>query len=790
MTSHLSSVVTAIKDAGNPFIRLINNATSDLSTLGIPYYQAEEIKEAAFQSQNACETIHKALATKLESANDTVVRKTLEICKLLLLEGPNPQFQTLMFQQTAGKVYNLANLHKTEPDRHIPKDSVLEGNVKLAGAIHRCITGDRNALASYGVGQQSRSAMGAPSGAGTAASFKSDFQAQQEREQKNFKKRREEERARMAGVVTTEKMAEQFDSTLSPAKLVEYAVNHPKKKFTDEELENFVEAAEENGKVEEISVALDKVLRDGKSSLQNRYKVLTIVDVMMRNLPAALKYFQNNNTGIYRHLAIEAGDNPTKSAMTQQLSASIMEIVHGKVKVPASQAARGGSEEAAQNTTAAPANPSTTFQYSNPSLNTYGTPTTSAKPTTYQTTGVAPTRSNPPTATTGAQQPSDQQHQLQEMMRKMQEMQAQINAQTGSNNGFSASATTSNASPAPGVGGWGAPSTTPAVSSPYANSGIAAWGDNASTQSVWGSATSMSGWGNPSASPSVSAQPLPTPKRDVLDDLFDSSVPAPTNTGFSGGVAQQRQSQQPASPLVAPDTHNQRGDASPTAEDFTSVATVLPQGPNDFASPKESDLPQRPNNSVNLTGSFVAGLQLQPTSATNIEANATQSGGQPQQLQQPFSQQNSQYGAQQLTPTTSFAVSPHPEYITPPQASKEDVEANAAMLQIKQMQEKMAQMMLAMQQQQQQQGKATDTAHSVGSPVMYTDPQSAGFPAFTSAPIAAPAPTTAPPARPSRRPEIIRLMGKLEEQIATTREILSRQQSYMKSLQEALMAEN
>lgn len=73
-----SSVVGAIKDAGNPFLRLINSVTTDDSTTSVPFYQAEQVKEVAFQSQNACETLHKGLHAKLDSTDDLVIRKTLD----------------------------------------------------------------------------------------------------------------------------------------------------------------------------------------------------------------------------------------------------------------------------------------------------------------------------------------------------------------------------------------------------------------------------------------------------------------------------------------------------------------------------------------------------------------------------------------------------------------------------------------------------------------------------------------------------------------------------------------
>eukprot|EP00388_Colpodella_angusta_P046777 GDKK01070589.1.p1 GENE.GDKK01070589.1~~GDKK01070589.1.p1 ORF type:complete len:505 (+),score=161.17 GDKK01070589.1:257-1771(+) len=71
---------------------------------------------------------------------------------------------------------------------------------------------------------------------------------------------------------------------------------------------------------------------------------------------------------------------------------------------------------------------------------------------------------------------------------------------------------------------------------------------------------------------------------------------------------------------------------------------------------------------------------------------------------------------------------------------------------------------------------ATPATANIISPVTYTDPN-AGFPAPAQS-------------KPSRRPEILRLMTKLEEQMGATREVLQRQQVHMRTLEAALAAEH
>ena len=821
-----SSVVGAIKDAGNPFLRLVNSVTGDSSTVSVPYFQGEQVKEAAFQSATACETIHKGLHVRLDSTDDLVIRKTLDLCRLLLLEGPSPQFQQLMFSQSSGKVLAIANMKKTNPDLFVPKDSVLEGNINLAAALHKGITGDKGALAGFGLGQQARSAVGGqPASSSSSAaqqSYKSDFQSLQEREQKNFKKRREEERARRTGVVTNERQFEQFDASLAPQKLVDYAINHPKKKFADEELENFVEAAEEGGRTEEVCAALDKVLRDGKSSIQNRYKVLTIVDAMIRNLSPALAFFQQNNVGIYRHVALEAGDNPTKSAMMQQLSSAMMDIVYGKVRVPAS-----------------------------PPIVVAPTPAAAAAPATF----VAPAA--PAAGLTPEQQ------QMAEMMEKMRAMQAQIAAAQQQQPAVSAppaaapaAAPTADAwGNSAATGGWGAAAAAPADTwgSPTAN-GASDWGSTKTPHNSFAMPP-------PAAAPVVAA--AAPPKRDLLDDLFDASVPAPTGPstfGLGGAKATTTEAEDgPTCPDNSVNTANSHAffaqqllqhqrssdyvaEMAEAAEDGVGIGT---SDNNHYAAQIAAvtgGAGAEPTLASEAVKMMLAAQQQNQNQATAAAANndIAEKLRQMALLQQQFSLGgNNNNGAAVAPPAAAVAlaeatpndVTPITSFVTTPTVAEAPAglgvvsasgtgapavapAADDPLAQMRAMQEKMAMMMAQMQQQQAAATGgvsanigvcpsasvfSTTTAVADEEPfspnTYYKDPYSQSNPPTGAAPAAAAAfPVAAAPAAaasspPSRRPEVLRLMARLEEQMGETRGILAEQQQQMGRLQAALARE-
>eukprot|EP00758_Cryptobia_borreli_P012658 Tbor_TRINITY_DN5766_c2_g1::TRINITY_DN5766_c2_g1_i3::g.19729::m.19729 len=338
----IGDVVNAVKDAGNPFMRLVFNVTVDTDNhdIVIPYFKMENIKDAAFQSQTGCEAIHKAIFQRLDSNNPVVIRKTLEICRYLIIEGP-PQFPRLLYTQSSGKIMNIANIKKHHPEVHIPKDSIEQGNIYLAEAVYKGITGDIKGMIQYGLAMRdeikNRDLKMGGAGGLSAVTYKSDFRLHQEMQQKAFKKRREEERARMNRNVscTIEKIHEAFDGTLPPHKLVETAVRCPKKKFSKEEIESFMEATIDTGKVIDVCTCLDNVLKDGKTTLQVRYKILILIEALISELPEALIHFEEHNLGIHRHLSIEQDDNPTKSALMQQLAKRCMDIVYRKIDVPA-----------------------------------------------------------------------------------------------------------------------------------------------------------------------------------------------------------------------------------------------------------------------------------------------------------------------------------------------------------------------------------------------------------------------------------------------------------------------
>ena len=221
------------KDTANPFNRLVSSVTVDDNTPNVPYYQTEQVKEATYQSDYGCESVYKALMYRLEHGTPTVQHKVLFLVRVLMLEGP-ASFNTKM-SSSMGKVNNLAN-------SEVRKGSVEEMVKTLAQAIQQAVNGDSRALtrvASQGT---------APAGEQQKGQLKSDFQLQQEREMKAFKKKQ----GKTTEIVLNEKLLEQFDSSLPPTKFVRSALESAKKKFTSEELAAFTQASQETSSVTEV----------------------------------------------------------------------------------------------------------------------------------------------------------------------------------------------------------------------------------------------------------------------------------------------------------------------------------------------------------------------------------------------------------------------------------------------------------------------------------------------------------------------------------------------------------
>lgn len=343
----MASFVTSIKDAANPFVRLVANVIIDDGNPNVPFFQMEEIKEATFQSEYACDSIHKALAARLEWRGYPIqISKTLGVFRMLMLEGP-ASFNNKM-GSVAGKFLQI-----TTESVDVRRGSVEERNRDLAAAIHSAISGDSKQLVRFSTeaAQITPTVGQATSAGGKVLTYKSDFQAQQEREAKAYKKRLEEEKSK-SSLVVNDRLYDTFDGTNGPIKLVEAAMNSPKKKFAREELDSFVQASLHTEKVNDVCAALDSVLRDGKQALQNRYKALTIIEALTvhHQVFEAMVYFKGHMLGLQRHLTIERIDNPAKAEAAKAISQGIVATVQQvqvNVVTPAGRA-RSGTQTGAQ----------------------------------------------------------------------------------------------------------------------------------------------------------------------------------------------------------------------------------------------------------------------------------------------------------------------------------------------------------------------------------------------------------------------------------------------------------
>lgn len=82
-------VGSQLKEQANPFYRLVVSVTQDDGVSTVTYYLCEKVKEAVFQSDHACETVHRALMGRLDVRGAVMVlAKSLYLIKFLMLEGP------------------------------------------------------------------------------------------------------------------------------------------------------------------------------------------------------------------------------------------------------------------------------------------------------------------------------------------------------------------------------------------------------------------------------------------------------------------------------------------------------------------------------------------------------------------------------------------------------------------------------------------------------------------------------------------------------------------------------
>ena len=304
-----------LRDITNPFTRLVNTAGADDGSYSVPYYQLDQIKEATFQSDYGCDSVFKALSKLLDDSNPSVIHKAMTMVRVLMMEGP------ASFNSRAGGL--SGRMIQLAQQSDVRKGTLEERNRDLAQAIHQAIAGDARPLSTFA--EQAP----ATTNQATRSSYKSDFQAQQEREQKAYKKRLEDEK-RSGALLVNERLFDTFDGSLPPQKLVDSAVQSHKKKFAKEELESFVAAAMQTEKPAEVCALLEAFLRDGRQTLQNRYKVLTIVEVLVA-VPEAAAYLKTHSAGITRHLTVDRADNPAKSQAAQQLAQNILQLVQNAV---------------------------------------------------------------------------------------------------------------------------------------------------------------------------------------------------------------------------------------------------------------------------------------------------------------------------------------------------------------------------------------------------------------------------------------------------------------------------
>lgn len=335
MTAVASSIVNQFKESANPFVRLVWQHTADDGHAGVTHFQSEQVRDAVFQSDYACDWVYKALIKQLEHPRSSAITiyKTLYIIRNLMLDGP-ATFTAKMPTQL-GKLIQIAQTQDTL------RNTVEDENKKLAQAIHQAVTGNSSALLrTSGADTQASQPV---EGAGKQTSYKSDFQVAQEREAKAFRKRKEEER-RSADVVVNDKVFDTFDATLGPVKLVQSAVTSAKKKFAPEEIASFVDAALSQEKVSDVAQALDGVLKDLRNSLAVRFKILTLIDAIVEtNNPEVMLYFNKHVLGLQRHTQLEASDNPSKSQQTVHLAVKVLQIVSNPANVVAATAPSAGS---------------------------------------------------------------------------------------------------------------------------------------------------------------------------------------------------------------------------------------------------------------------------------------------------------------------------------------------------------------------------------------------------------------------------------------------------------------
>ncbi|KEG12801.1 hypothetical protein DQ04_01411030 [Trypanosoma grayi] len=318
VNAKLHSVLEYVRDMNNPYVCLVQKAMNADAAI-VPFYQVEEVREASFQSDYACEMIMKALAPRLDEASTVTVNKALTLFRVLFLEGAS-SLRTRM-AQVRGSLLRIANL------QGVRSGTLEASNKDLAAALLQAMEGNSDALAAFSSAYTSGTKEAETS---TLQPYKSEFQTMREKEQRLYRRQCEEEK-RQSAVIVKGRVYETFDVKLSPDKLVEQVITNPKKKFARQELDSFVTAATATGNLQEVCAELDRHLQDGRQTLQNRYKVLLVVEALVCSGAEAVQgYFCDHSTGIRRHLEINPADNPVKAEAARGIAQRVVQALHGQ----------------------------------------------------------------------------------------------------------------------------------------------------------------------------------------------------------------------------------------------------------------------------------------------------------------------------------------------------------------------------------------------------------------------------------------------------------------------------
>lgn len=332
VNAKLQSVVGYVRDISNPYARLVHGALSAGERV-VPSYQMEEVREATFQSDHACEMIMRALVPRLDDTSAVVVGKALSLLCVLFVEGA----AGIRSRVASGR----GSLHRIAHLQDVRAGTPEASNRDVARVFLEALDGNSHVLLSF-LASRADGARGAESTA--PQSQKSEFQAMHEKEQRAYRRQCAEKKKQQSAVIVKERVFGTFNGNLSPNQLVEQVIMSPKKKFARQELDSFVSAAVATGQVPEVCAALDQHLRAGRQTLQNRYKVLLVVEALVSGgVEEAQKYFCDNDAGVRDHLSVSSADNPLKAEVSQCTARRIVEALRTRAVVSTPPPQRSGA---------------------------------------------------------------------------------------------------------------------------------------------------------------------------------------------------------------------------------------------------------------------------------------------------------------------------------------------------------------------------------------------------------------------------------------------------------------